>query len=401
VTNLADGRWHHVAVTFQDDGSPDALDTLLYVDGQLDATAASLDEPIDTVATGTVRIGESPWHNAPFAGEIDDARVYDKVLSQEEIQQAMRGNPLVAGNPKPSQGSITDVRDATSLSWSRGDTAASHDVYFGTDVDAVADAGADAGEYQGNQFGTSFSTGALVEFGAGDYYWRIDEVETGGTVHTGYVWKFMVPDYLIVDDFEAYTNAVGERAFETWIDGVGFTLPEPGNPGNGTGAAVGHDVWDAGSPYFNGSIMETHLVVDGGQSLPLYYDNSTSPYRSEAQRTWAVPQNWTSSGVDTLVLYVRGIPTNTAEPVYVVVEDNLGQTAVVTQANPDAALATQWIEWEIALSDLTDAGVNPAAVKKMTIGAGNQAAPTPGGAGVIYVDGIRVITLASGEDTGQ
>jgi len=115
-----------------------------------------------------------------------------------------------------------------------------------------------------------------------------------------------------VDDFESYTNEVGERVFEAWIDGVGFTLPEPGNPGNGTGASVGHDVWDASSPYYNGSIMETRLVVDGAQSLPLYYDNSASPYRSEAQRTWAVPQDWTSNGVDTLVLYVDEIRVTTS-----------------------------------------------------------------------------------------
>jgi len=140
--------------------------------------------------------------------------------------------------------------------------------------------------------------------------------------------------------------------------------------------------------------METLLVKEGGQSLPLYYDNAASPYRSEAERTWAVPQDWTVNGVETLVLYMRGIPTNAAEPVYIVVQDSLGQTAVVTQANPDAALATQWIEWEIALSDLVDAGVNPAAVKKMTIGLGNQAAPTPGGAGVLYVDEIRVVKPA-------
>ncbi|MHC4702695.1 MAG: LamG domain-containing protein, partial [Planctomycetota bacterium] len=56
MTNIGDGLWHHVAVTFEDDGSPDVLDTLLYVDGQLDATSASLDEPIDT-ASGPVRIG--------------------------------------------------------------------------------------------------------------------------------------------------------------------------------------------------------------------------------------------------------------------------------------------------------------------------------------------------------
>jgi len=387
--NLANGQWHHVVYTY----GAAVGGQKLYVDGVLRASGTK--DASDFDWQERINIGFS--HDAAqdyFEGVLEDVRIYGKTLSEEEVQQVMRGNPLLAWSPQPPRDATVDIRDATALRWSAGDTAVSHDVYFGLDWDAVANAGADAGEYQASQPGTSFSAAGLVAFGGGDYYWRIDEVEAGGTVHTGYVWKFTVPDYLIVDDFERYTNEVGERAFEAWIDGVGFTLPEPGNPGNGTGAAVGHDVWDTGSPYYNGSIMETRLVVDGAQSLPLYYDNSASPYRSEAQRTWAVPQDWTSNGVDTLVLYMRGIPTNAAEPVYVVIEDNLGQTAVVTQANPNAALATQWIEWEIALSDLTDAGVNPAAVKKMTIGLGNQAAPTPGGSGVLYVDEVRVVKPA-------
>jgi len=186
VTNIADGLWHHVAVTFEDDGTPDVLDTLLYVDGQLDAISASTDEPIDTASDGVFRIGESPWHNQAFAGPIDDARVYDKVLTAEEIQQVMLGNTKLAGNPVPERVALVDIRDISSLSWSRGDTAASHDVYFGTDRDAVAGADNSAPEFQGNQAGTSLSLAGLVEFGGGDFYWRIDELEGDGTSETIY-----------------------------------------------------------------------------------------------------------------------------------------------------------------------------------------------------------------------
>ncbi|MHC4431773.1 MAG: LamG domain-containing protein, partial [Planctomycetota bacterium] len=150
VTSIADGRWHHVAVTFEDDGTPDVLDTLLYVDGQLDPSGASLDETIDTGA-GPVRIGESPWHNAPFMDEIDDARVYDKVLTAEEIQQVMLGDTKLAGSPVPDSVALVDIRDISSLSWSKGDTAASHDVYFGTDRDTVAGADNNSPEFQGNR----------------------------------------------------------------------------------------------------------------------------------------------------------------------------------------------------------------------------------------------------------
>jgi len=304
--------------------------------------------------------------------------------------------PARAKFPYPASGDVNTPQDPT-LRWTAGDEAAQHQIYFGEDKDAVANATpADGGIYRGQQAleATTYAVSGL-EWNK-TYYWRVDEVNPANpdSPWKGGVWKFTTADFIVVDDFEAYTNDVGTRAFEAWIDGVGFTLPEPGNPGNGTGAAVGHDIWNAGSPHYNGQIMETLLVKGGGQSLPLYYDNTASPYLSEAQRTWTMPQDWTSNGAETLVLYVRGIPTNVAEPVYVVIEDSLGQTAVVTQANPEAALATQWLEWEIALSDLADAGVNPAAVKKMTLGLGNQAAPTPGAAGVLYVDEIRVVKPA-------
>ena len=256
--------------------------------------------------------------------------------------------------------------------------------------EAVRAANKDAAEYQGNQAATSFSLAGLVELGGGAYFWRIDEVAADATVQEGDVWSFTVPAYLIVDDFESYSNEVGARVFEFWIDGIGYTLPEPGNPGNGTGAAVGHDIWSVTSPYFDGTIMETANVHGGRLAMPLYYDNTASPFISEAERTWAVPENWAAEGVTDLTLYIRGDATNDATAMYVAVEDTAGRVAVVP--HPDAAVTavTGWTEWKIPLADLTDAGVTANAVKKMTIGVGNRAAPTPDGAGVVFIDDIRV-----------
>ena len=390
VQNLADDQWHHVAIVLEDDGSPDVLETILYVDGEVEPSAASADEPIDTAAGGVVWIGETPWHNAPWLDEIDDVRIYDKVLTEQEIAEVMRGNVLLASNPEPARGAIADIREATALRWQAGDGAVSHDVYFGADKEAVRAANKDGAEYQGNQAATSFSLAGLVELGGGAYFWRIDEVAADATVQEGDVWSFTVPAYLIVDDFESYSNEVGARVFEFWIDGIGYTLPEPGNPGNGTGAAVGHDIWSVTSPYFDGTIMETANVHDGRLAMPLYYDNTASPYLSEAERTWAVPENWTAEGVTDLTLYIRGDATNDATAMYVAVEDTAGRVAVVP--HPDAAVTavTGWTEWKIPLADLTDAGVTTNAVKKMTIGVGNRAAPTPDGAGVVFIDDIRV-----------
>jgi len=352
--------------------------------------AAHDPDPFD----GTLMIGQDAQGGRDLTGTVDDVRFYNKVLSAAELRAVMRGNPLLAWNPSPAPDAAVDIRKISSLRWSAGDTAASHDVYFGTDGAVVAVAGTDAAEYQGNQAGTVFSVAGLVALGGGDYFWRIDEIEADETVQTGTVWKFTAPAYLLVDDFESYTNEVGQRVFEVWVDGLGFTQPVE-TAGNGTGALVGHDIWAVDTPY--STIMETGKVHGGGQSMPLYYDNTVAPYRSEADRTWMVAENWLVEGVTDLTLYVRGEADNDAAPLYVVIEDSAGNVAVVAHSDAAATTATDWIEWKIPLADLTAAGVNVGAVRKMSIGVGSRTAPTPDGAGVIYVDDIRVTAAAAGE----
>ncbi len=79
--------------------------------------------------------------------------------------------------------------------------------------------------------------------------------------------------------------------------------------------------------------------------------------------------------------------SNGIAPLYVIVEDKAGKTKTVV--NPDAAAVTKgvWTEWKIPLTDL--AGVNLAAVKKLTIGVGDSANPKPGAAGLLYIDDIQ------------
>ena len=67
----------------------------------------------------------------------------------------------------------------------------------------------------------------LVEFGGGDYYWRIDEVEAGGMVQAGYVWKFTVPDYFNI--ISCNGDAAVQRSVEAAIR-RSSPLPEPSNP---------------------------------------------------------------------------------------------------------------------------------------------------------------------------
>ena len=321
---------------------------------------------------GTLRIGQD-WAGRDLQGTVDDVRFYNRVLSTAELAEVMRGDSSLAGSPSPAPDAVVDIRDVGFLSWVAGDTAASHDVYFGQDAGAVATAGTDSELYRGNQAGTSVSLAALVEFGGGDYYWRIDEVQADGTAPAGTVWKFTVPPVLIVEGFEGYNDNIeaGTTIYLTWIDGFD----------NGTGSQVGY-LESAG-----GTFGEIDVVHGGGQSMPLTYDNANAPFYSETERTWAVSQNWTVEGADALVFYVSGSGSNDAsQPLYVALRDSTGNTGVVA-CDVTILTSSQWTECRIPLADF---GVNATVVKAMAIGVGDRNAPTPGGAGLIYIDDIGV-----------
>ena len=221
------------------------------------------------------------------------------------IPQPAFSLPVRASGPFPPIGAV-DVPQTPILTWSAGEKAVQHEVYFGEDANAVGAATpADTAIYRGSQAldQTSFDPGTL-EWNK-TYYWRVDEVNAAAadSPWKGTVWSFTTADFIVVDDFESYVDDVEGRIFQTWIDGWGFTEPAPGNPGNGTGSTVG---------YTNPPFAEKTIVKSGRQSMPLGYNNADSPNYSETERTFDTPQNWTLNGVNTLSLQVRGYPQLTS-----------------------------------------------------------------------------------------
>jgi len=301
---LAAGEWAHTAATW------DGAAMVLYKDAVEVGRGAKGGAAVATNPGLKIAIGNhfsGTTGTRPLDALIDDVRVYGKALTPEELAEAMRGNPLLAWDPEPAHNATVDIESVTTLRWNAGDGAVEHDVYLGDDKDAVkaADASDDTGIYRGRQTAVIYSPPEGFAWGTA-YFWRIDEVAVDGTVSQGRTWNFTVADYLIVEDFESYTNEIGRRVFELWLDGVGFTQPEPGNPGNETGATVGHDIWTDGSPHFEGTLTETADVQGGEQAMPLYYDNTETPFYSETERTWNTAQNWTRQGVQVLRIWYKG-----------------------------------------------------------------------------------------------
>ncbi|MEZ5326372.1 MAG: LamG domain-containing protein [Verrucomicrobiales bacterium] len=87
---LLDDEWHHVAVVFADDGTPNIEDIVFYVDGELDDLSVVGNTAVNTSGENTVRIGASrTLANRGFTGLMDDVRIYDLALDQDGVKEVM------------------------------------------------------------------------------------------------------------------------------------------------------------------------------------------------------------------------------------------------------------------------------------------------------------------------
>jgi hypothetical protein len=188
--------------------------------------------------------------------------------------------PMLAREPSPAL-AATGIEVGTDLDWRPGRGAASHKVFLGTDSAAVAASTTPAGTVADHGF-----TPSSLNF-ATQYFWRVDEVGDAGT-YAGDVWNFTTQDYAAIDNMETYTDDEGGRIYEFWIDGLTNGL---------SGSTVG---------YMQAPFAEKTAVHGGAQSMPMTYDNSTSPFYSEAELAFDTAQNWTTNGATTVSLWYQG-----------------------------------------------------------------------------------------------
>lgn len=90
------------------------------------------------------------------------------------------------------------------LTWTAPSDAVSHNLYFGTDSNAVAVATKSSPEFKGNLKTASFALPKLEH--TRDYFWRVDEVDADGNVTKGGVWRFRIR-------FVAFPTAEGYGRF--------------------------------------------------------------------------------------------------------------------------------------------------------------------------------------------
>ncbi len=339
---------------------------------------------LHTVYTGTDyntvanAAGGAPQGQARYkpAAALEAEKVYYWRVDEFDAFVTRKGDiwgfttPGAAGNPKPANGSV-NAPMVGQLSWTPAAKAVSHDVYIGTDKDAVRNATKASPEFKGNKAlgSESLDPGKLAWLS--EYYWRVDAVYSTGTVK-GLVWSFTTADFISVDDFESYNDIdppdpAANRIFDNWIDGFGTT---------NNGALVGNDM----PPY-----AERNSVHGGAQSMPYNYDNTNKT--SEATLTLSYPRDWTDEGVTKLVLWHRGSSKNSPEKMYVALNGN----AVVYNEDLAAAQKGGWNRWIIDLQAFANQGVNLANVNTISLGFGTKGSPAAGGTGKVFFDDIKLV----------
>jgi len=194
TTVLPTNEWNHTALTY------DGAQALIYVNGRVDIAMDVSGEV--TQSDNELRIGRGEPAGY-FMGMIDDVRLYNHALTEDELVSAMEGSgagyPLARG-PDPKDGAL-HPDTWVNLSWSPGDFAVSHDVYLGDDFSQVEEATQNSDVFRGNQTSTFYVAGfpgfaypeGLVP--GATYYWRIDEVNEAdpNSPWKGPVWSFSIP----------------------------------------------------------------------------------------------------------------------------------------------------------------------------------------------------------------
>ena len=324
--------------------------------------------------------GGSPQGLATYRpGPLGSEKVYYWRVDEFDAVSTYKGDvwtfttPGAVGNPQPALGA-TDVSMTTSLSWTAATNATSHQVYLGMDKEAVRNADTSSPEYQGSAAlgSESIDPGKLAWHTTN--YWRVDAVTSAGPVK-GPIWSFTTADFVVIDDFESYTDddVAGKAIWQTWIDGFGVA---------DNGAQVGYLM----PPY-----AEQTIVHGGTQSMPLLYTNEAGVTNSEAMLTIPKARDWTDEGVTELSLWFRGNMTNATEPLYVAVSNTTGAPAIKAHEDENAAQIIGWTRWVVPLQTFADMGINLTNVDKIAVGLGSKSGlAVVGGTGTMFIDDIAL-----------
>ncbi len=194
IVELPMSQWLHLAFTWNNGVYA------IYLDGEQIANGSYS----SLSAFGAIANFGNDGCGAPyeaFSGMLDEARVYNRALSADQVKTIFKILPsskIMAKAVAPAN-KATEVSPDAVLAWTASEFAATHDVYLGTTFDDVNSASRDnpgsvlIGQ---SQTETELDPEGPLAYGQ-TYYWRIDEVNAAPdyTIFKGAVWSFTTEPY--------------------------------------------------------------------------------------------------------------------------------------------------------------------------------------------------------------
>jgi len=311
--DVVDGQWHHVVGVY--DGSK----KYIYIDGQLDMSANSAGAVVTN--DNAVRLGgDAVWPECEFHGLMDDARIYNKALAAGDVMALAGVRFSKAHEPNPADGMSYVATDKV-LSFEAGSYATSHDIYLGTDFEAVKNADSLSAEYKGNHPSASYA--ATFELDR-TYYWRVDEINDTD-IWTGDVWSFTTLDETMDPNLVGYWKLESQNGFKAY--------DASGNENHGNLGV--HSVWSNG----NYHALYVGSDTDGGVEIENEYPFDITDEITIA--TWILNDGWARwDGSDVIIgkadaykLYRNGSSLSADSVRFTI--DGVGQV----ETAPDTAVA--------------------------------------------------------------
>lgn len=183
--NVVDGIWHFVAGVYE--GGTERI-TKLYVDGKLDASGTITTEPNTTLGTNW-RMGRFMEGSTNFQGFLDEVRVYNAALTEQEIWDSYQSTTTAPNLIVPVNNSTINTVTPV-LEWDSLITAFDYRLELGRDslfINSLL--------YQIVPQKT-FQVPAGFLFSDSTYYWRVRTATNGGVGPWSEVFNF---DIIITD----------------------------------------------------------------------------------------------------------------------------------------------------------------------------------------------------------
>ncbi|MHC4498630.1 MAG: LamG-like jellyroll fold domain-containing protein, partial [Planctomycetota bacterium] len=234
---VEENEWYHVAIVYTQE-DPEEEISIFYINGADEGDGGGL-PPADNnkpvwIGANQIADGNLEGH---FDGLIDEIRIHDIVIIPCTFLIGP-GHPEYPICPVPEDVEQEVDPCGVVLSWTPGESATSHKVYFGTDFVDVNTLESSVVIYEGPN--TSVPLDDLEN--SRTYYWRVVELDGGGPWE-GEVWSFTTV-YVVVDPnlrvWYTFDESLGDDVYDrsgyghhAEVDGAGEGWDEGWGPADG------------------------------------------------------------------------------------------------------------------------------------------------------------------------